>query len=193
MGNLSSIFPSSSGNNVLEVIDGVADGRTITANSNSYTFQNVTSSTTLNDSYQDVPGTTISYTPPDGATQVAIKYYFKHRGNGYSGIMGYKILVDGTTVLPSNKHVAGNYSNGANNHPQFLCQASYVFDLTGSSDNISQGIFSNWTTAKTIKVQARRYNSTYQAIVNSNRWFDATNASGTREVDKPVIQIIAYG
>lgn len=193
MSNLSSIFPSSSSNNILEIIDGVADGRTITANSNSYTFQNVTSSTTLTDSYQDVPGTSISYTPPSGATQVAVKYYFKHRGNGYSGIMGYKIVVDGTTVLPSNKHVAGNYSNGANNHPQFLCHASYVFDLTGSSDNISQGIFSSWTTDKTIKVQARRYSSTYQAIVNSNRWFDGGGASGTREVDKPVIQIIAYG
>jgi hypothetical protein len=193
MSNLSSIFPVSSSNNILEIIDGVADGRTITANSNSYTFQNVTSSTTLTDSYQDVPGTSLSYTPPTGATQVAVRYYFKHRGSSYSGILGYKILVDNTTVLPSNKHIAGNYTLGGNNHPQFLCHASYVFDLTASSDNISQGIFSSWTTAKTIKVQARRYSSGYTAMVNSNRWFDGGGASGAREVDRPVIQIIAYG
>jgi hypothetical protein len=195
MGNLTDFFPAPASNNVIEVIEGVADGRTVTVNGNSYTFGNVTNSTSLSTSYADLAGSSITYTPPEDTKYVSYKCYFKHKAIDYGGIMGYRILLDGTVVNYSNRHVAGNYSNGGNNHAQFLGMAMFVFDLTVSSNNIPAGKIakSNWTSDKIIKVQARDYSSSYDAYVNHNGWFDGSGATGSRQKDQPTIQIIAYG
>jgi hypothetical protein len=68
----------------------------------------------------------------------------------------------------------------------------YVFDLTATSDNIAQGKFANWASAKTIKVTAREYNSTYQAAANANTYEDGASASGNEVFTKPVLTVIAY-
>lgn len=195
MGNLTGFFPAPASNNVIEVIEGVADGRTVTINNNSYTFGNVTTNTSLSTSFADLSGSSIAYTPPEDAKYVSYKCYFKHHAIDYGGITGYRIVLDGTVVGPSQRHIAGNYSNGGNNHAQFLGMAMFVFDLTVLSDNIAAGQIakSNWTSDKIIKVQARDYSSSYDAYVNHNNWFDGGGASGTRLKDQPTIQIIAYG
>lgn len=195
MANLTDIFPSPSSNNIIEVIEGVADGRTVTINDNSYTFGNVTAITSLSTSFADLAGSSITYTPPENAKYVSYKCYFKHKAHDQGGITGYRIVLDGTVVNSSNRHVAGNYSNGGNNHGQFLGMAMFVFDLTVSSNNISAGQIakSNWTSDKIIKVQARDYASSYDAWVNYNYWLDGAGASGIRQSDRPTIQIIAYG
>ena len=195
MANLTDIFPAPASNNVIEVIEGVADGRTVTINDKSYTFGNVTAHTSLSLSYADVAGSSITYTPPADTKYVSYKCYFKHHAIDNSGIVGYRIVLDGTVVNSSNRHIAGNYSNNGNNHPQFLGMAMFVFDLTVSSDNISAGKIakSNWTSDKIIKVQARDHSSSYDAYVNHNHWFDGGGATGSRQKDQPTIQIIAYG
>ena len=196
MANLTDIFPAPTSNNVIEVIEGVADGRTVTINSNSYTFGNVTNYTSLSTSYADLAGSSITYTPPEDTKYVSYKCYFKHKAIDYGGIVGYRVLLDGTVVNYSNRHVAGNYSTGGNNHAQFLCMAMFVFDLTVSSDNIAAGQIakSNWTSDKVIKVQARDYSTSYDAYVNINNWLDGAGASGDiRQIDQPTLQIIAYG
>ena len=195
MANLTDIFPAPTSNNIIEVIEGVADGRTVTINDNSYTFGNVTTHTSLSTSFADLPGSSIAYSPPADAKYVSYKCYFKHHAIDYGGITGYRIVLDGSVVNYSNRHIAGNYSNGGNNHAQFLGMAMFVFDLTVSSDNIAAGQIakSNWTSDKIIKVQARDYSSSYDAYVNHNNWFDGGGASGIRLKDQPTIQIIAYG
>lgn len=195
MGNLTDFFPAPTSNNVLEVIEGVADGRTVTVNGNSYTFGNVTSYTSLSTGFADLAGSSIAYTPPDDTKYVSYKCYFKHSAIDRGGITGYRIALDGTVVGVSQRHVAGNYSLSEHNHPQFLGMAMFVFDLTVSSTDISYGKIpkSSWTSDKIIKVLVRDYHSSYDAYVNFNRWLDGSGASGTRLVDKPTIQIIAYG
>ena len=195
MGNLTDLFPAPTSNNVLEVVEGVADGRTVTINDKSYTFGNVTNYTSLSTSFADLAGSSIAYTPPEDTKYVSYKCYFKHRAIDYGGIMGYRIALDGTVVGPSQRHLSGNYSNGGNNHAQFLGMAMFVFDLTASSTDISNGKIpkSNWTSDKVIKVLARDYSSSYDAYVNINSWLDGAGASGVRNIDRPTIQIIAYG
>jgi hypothetical protein len=195
MANLTDIFPSPSSNNVIEVIEGVADGRVVTINDNSYTFGNVTSYTSLSTSYTDVAGSNITYTPPVDSKYVSYKCYFKHKAIDFGGITGYRIVLDGSAVTNSVRHISGNYSNGSNNHAQFLCMAMFVFDLTVSSDNIAVGQIakSNWTSNKIIKVQARDYSSSYDSWVNYNYWLDGTGATGVRQIDRPTVQVIAYG
>lgn len=196
MGNLTDFFPAPASNNVIEVIEGVADGRTVTVNNKSYTFGNVTTTTNLTTSFADLAGSSIAYTPPDDTKYVSYKCYFKHQAIYAGGIMGYRIALDGTVVSVSQRHLAGNQSNGGNAHAQFLGMAMFVFDLTASSTDINSGKIpkANWTSDKVIKVLARDYSGgSYEAYVNWNNWFDGTGASGTRRVDQPTIQIIAYG
>jgi hypothetical protein len=195
MANLTDIFPAPTSNNIIEVIEGVADGRTVTVNDNSYTFGNVTTTTSLSTSFADLAGSSIAYSPPAEAKYVSYKCYFKFWGLDQGGITGYRIVLDGTVVNYSNRHISGNYSNNGNNHAQFLGMAMFVFDLTVSSDNIAAGQIakSNWTSDKIIKVQARDYSSSYDAYVHYTNWFDGGTATGARQKDQPTIQIIAYG
>ena len=173
MGTLTSLYPTPSSNTILEVVEGVADGRTVSVNGTGYTFTNVTSTKVLTTSFQEVPGCTISYVPPTDAKYVSYKAYIKQFSNGQGGIMGY--------------------SNGGNAHTQFQLVAMYVFDLTTGSTDIDKGRINGWTTAKEIKVMAREYDGTYQSSLNLNNWEDGTSASGTEAYDQPVVQIIAYG
>lgn len=196
MGNLTDFFPAPASNNVIEVIEGVADGRTVTVNDKSYTFGNVTTYTNLTTSFADLAGSSIAYTPPEDTKYVSYKCYFKHKAIYAGGIMGYRIALDGTVVSVSQRHLSGNYSNGGNAHAQFLGMAMFVFDLTASSTDINSGKIpkANWTSDKVIKVLARDYSGgSYEAYVNYNHWFDGAGATGTRQVSQPTIQIIAYG
>ena len=63
MGNLTDSFPAASSSNVLEIIQGSADGRSITVGSGAYTLENVTTYTNNTTSYQKIPGSLIAYTP----------------------------------------------------------------------------------------------------------------------------------
>ena len=65
----------------------------------------------------------------------------------------------------------------------------YNFDLAASSDDAANGKFASWTTAKTIKVQAREYTSTYQAAVHHNAYY---STFGTSQYTKPSLTVKAY-
>jgi hypothetical protein len=68
----------------------------------------------------------------------------------------------------------------------------FVFDLTASYDDVSNGEFSNWTTSKTIKTKARRYNSSYTSSLNTNTWMDGSGASGDGVWTPPLLTVTAY-
>lgn len=193
MGNLSDIFPAAAGNNVLEVISGTCDGRTITVPSGNYTLQSVTAATNLSTSYVDITGSSIAYTPPLEASYVSYKFNFKWDSKGSSGISHFRLYVDSTEIIPAYSHFASQYKGAhTSQHGSFTNTMEYVFDLTAASDNIAQGKFSSWTSAKTIKVTGREYNSTYQAAANANTYEDGTSASGNEVFTKPVLTVTAY-
>lgn len=192
MGNLSTLYPAGASNNVLEVVDGVADGRTVTTNLSSYTYPTVSAVTQMSTTLAAVAGTSIDYTPPSDAKSVSYKCMMKWCSEGYSGISHFYLYVDSTLVIPAYVDIASQYSNSGHNHGNFLAVVQYVFDLTADSDDIANGKFASWTSDKTLQVRAREYSSSYQASINSNQWEDGTSASGTEEYDRPVIQIIAY-
>lgn len=195
MSNLTDFFSAGSSNNVLEVVSGVSDGRTVTVNSTNYNFANVSTYTSVSTSFANLAGGYIDYVPPSGTKYVSFKCYFKYKSIDYSGILGYRLYWGGQNVPYANRHMAGNYSNGGNNHPQFLGMCMFVFDLTVSTSNIPQGKIApgDWTTATTIKVMVRDYASSYDCYVNINNWEDGAGASGVEQIDRPTIEVIAYG
>jgi hypothetical protein len=205
MGNLSDIFPPPASSNVLEVIQGSSDGRTINLNSNSYALQNVTSKQFGTTSYATVTGSPITYTPPENSKYVLYRFDMKwgsryrptDNTRGSTGISHYYIDVDGTVVTKSKTTISGNYSgNHGHFHQGWTHTFYWVFDLTASTDNASQGKFTNWSSDKTISVKFRDYNSTYRSTPHSNYWRDGTsiyNASDLYSWRKPTLTVIAYG
>lgn len=196
MNNLSDSFPASSSSNILEVIQGSADGRSITVGSGSYTLQNVTARQTGSTGYADVTGSSISYTPPDNTKYVLYRFDMQWGADesGSTAISHWYIDIDGTVVTKSKRTISGNYSGNhghihSGNHQVFY----WVFDLTVASDNAAQGKFSSWNSAKTIKVRYRNYNSTYKASPHRNTYRDGAGSSGNFTFHKPTLTVIAYG
>ena len=198
MGSLTNLYPAPASNNILETLIGVADGRSVTVSSGTYTFPNVTADQSLSTTFADVNGSSITYTPPVGAKYVSYKFSYKSDSAdvnyGSSGIHHLKIFLDGTDVYRSHKSVAGNYSGShSNNHAAFTQYMEYVFDLTAASDDYGQGKLNGWTSGKVIKVQARNYSSPYyRATMHTNIWEAGTGAAGEEIYTKPTIRIIAY-
>lgn len=192
MGNLTDLFPAAASNNVLEVVDGVADGRTVVTNLNSYTFDTVSAVINSTTSIVTIPGTSIDYTPPANAKWVSYKATTKFSSSGYSGISHLYLYVDSTEIIPAYSDIASQYSSSNHNHGNFIATVQYVFDLTAASDDIANGKFSSWTADKTIEMRAREYSSSYQSAFNKNTYEDGASASGTELYDRPIVQIIAY-
>ena len=192
MGNLTDSFPAASSSNVLEIIQGSADGRSITVGSGTYTLENVTAYTNSTTSYQKIPGSLIAYTPPAEARSVLYKFDFKWHSIGSSGISHFYVDVDGTRITNSNKTFSENYSgNHGHTHGGRNDSIYWVFDLTVSSDNAANGEFSSWTSNKTIQTKFRRYNSTYGVAANYNRYYNGAGSTGSDTYTIPSLTIIA--
>lgn len=192
MANLTDYFTASSGNNVLEEIECVPDGRNVTVSSGTYTLQSVTGTQTLTDTYTEVTGSKINYTPPSGTKYIKYQYQFHIDpvpNNNY-GISHYRIYVDGSDVTEAMKTFSGQQytSYGYFNQTMII---NYVFDLTADTTDASTGKFSNWTGAKEIMVKARRYNSSYAIELNGNIWRDGAGAGGNFLWNRPLLTIQA--
>lgn len=195
MGNLTDSFPAASGSNVLEIVHGSCDGRSITVGSGTYTLGNVTATQTLSTSYADITGSSISYTPPSNTRYVCYRFNFKWASDndGSAGISHFYVDIDGTEVNGSYQCMSSIYSgNHSHEHAQFPDAAMWAtFDLTASADDAANSEFASWTSAKTIKVRGREYNTTYKAAVHNNRWRSGSGASGVYTYNKPNLSIIA--
>lgn len=188
MGNLTDKFPAASSSNILEVLTGTCDGRSVTVDSGAYTFGNVTAYQNLSASYADITGSSIAYTPPAGAKHVSYEFNFMFDCVAYSGISHFKLMVDGTEVTPAYKNFASNYYS-TYHHGNFPCSVFYVFDLTAASDDAANGKFSSWTSNKTIKVQGREYSSGYEGAVH---YMIYGSTVGTATYVQPNLTITAY-
>lgn len=190
MGNLTDLFPAPSSNNLLEMIESPADGRTIEAVSGSYTIENA-SVQTLSNTYTNVVGSKIDYTPPSETKYIDYNFMFKIDPISYCGLSHYRLYVNGYEVNEAFRTYSGNYYStyGYNQH---LMNIRYVFDLTAASDNIALGQFNGWTTAKEIVVKARRYSSSYTAYLHRNKWWDGVGSSGNYIYTSPILKIVSF-
>lgn len=193
MGNFTDFFTVASSNNLIESISGICDGRTIEGVSSSYTFENVTGGQTTNDSYADITGSSITYVPPADTKYVHYEYIFKFDPTSRSGISHFRLYVDNSEVTAAYRQLSSSdgYTTGYA-YGVMQGRMDFVFDLTASSDDIPNGKFSNWTTGKTIKMKARRYNSSYTSSMNTNNWMDGTGASGDGVWTYPLLTVTAY-
>ena len=176
---------------IIEVLAGVCDGRSVTVKSGTYTFPNVTAELTLTTSYQDVTGSEMTYTPPSGTTTVVYKFIWQVDSANYSAISHYRFYIDTDEVIPAYRSIApGEYISNAHHNAQETFE--WMIQCNASSSSPTYGKFTSWTSAKTLKLQARVYDgATYQQIVHHNVWRDQAGASSPYDVAVPTLTITA--
>ena len=172
----------------------MCDGRTVTVPSGSYTIANVTTAQASTTTLATANGSEISYTPPAGTKTLVYNYEFQFDVTANSGLSHFETQVDGTKVLPASRSFSSNYASTNWNHAQMRFSAGYTFDLNAGNTDVAQGKFQTgtWTSAKTIRVQFRQYNSGYTISLHRNTHWNGTGASGTDQAPiKPTLYIQA--
>jgi len=169
---------------VLEQVSGWCDGRTV----GGVTFPNVTAFQTVNStSYTTVTGSNISYTPPVGTTTVLYHFSMNYYGSTNGGINHFKFYIDSEEVTIARTTQAKNYQT-SNPHEHDLIDFILPIQVGGTND-VTTSKLSSWTSAKTIKIYTRTYNSTYAAEFHKNQWFNGTNAIGSDLLRHPTITL----
>ena len=153
---------------VLETLTGVCDGRTIAVASGTYTLGDSKLTTSqggtsalggqvLNETWQDVRGSSISYKPPTGTKQVIFKFNVSIQYNDPTFITFFKLNIDTTDNLFFKSIRHDGYADTENT-------LVFVIDI-GSEDDSLKGKFLNWSTPKTLKLQARNQAASNNSIL----------------------------
>ncbi len=171
---------------VLQEICAVCDGRTVSG----VTFENVTTYQDLTTSHADITGSTVSYTPPAGTTTVVYTFSFHHRGIDQGGISHFQFNIDGTNVSTFRRTMAGQYGND-HHVDRMVLEFPILIDSSLTSDDIANLKLKSWTSARTLKMTAREYSSSYDARLHHNIWWDGTGASGANDISIPTLSLKA--
>lgn len=159
------------GSNIIEIIKGPCDGRSVTVPSGTYTMPNVTAIQEFTTSYADVTGSSFAYTPPSNATRVFynLSLYFS-RTDDYP-LAHFKFFIDSDEVTTLRRNVFGQ-------HLRTFLEFGYMIEIGGSADTTLPRLAS-WTSNKTMKIQAREYSGTYEVSAHALVEWDGTGASGS--------------
>jgi hypothetical protein len=167
---------------ILEVVPLVCDGSAVTVPSGTYTSTDVTAAQTSTQTYADITGSSINYTPPSGTSSVIYEFQFMTGyGGDATGCLHIKLFLDGTEVSDAR----GGYScySMILNRPYF----KWVFRV-GDGNDTGAGKVATWSSGKIIKLQARDYSSSSTVKIHETDYWDGT---GGQHVGKPVLTVTA--
>ena len=184
--NWGSGVPSGS---VIEQFMSPCDGSSITVQSGTYTVQNVTAKQDLTNTYSDVTGSVIDYTPPTGTQTVLYTFTFFSTwvdSSNPHNLAHYRLYLDndsGTETEVTNfRTTLGSQQFSAGRH-----SLNWAFHI-GGSDNDATGRRDTWTSARTIKLKAREYGSGNQTQLFETKHWDAAESA---VFSQPLIGITA--
>jgi len=172
------------GRKVLEQFYSPCDGSVITLQDGNHTLTGPSAHYDTTDSFADVVGSSFTYTPPTGATQVIYELAIAERNDGGSGpIISYKLLLDSDEVTKGR-----TVSRGPSSYETTVI-VKWAFNIGGSADT-TVGRVASWTSDKTIKVQVSRYSSSFPAIIHE---FSHWGTSSDDSLVLPRLGITAIG
>ena len=170
---------------VIETLSSPCDGSIVTVQSGTYTFQNVTALQNLTNSYANLNGSVMSYTPPPGTRQVRYRfnYFVEWPGSASAhAISHYRFYIDGTEVSSVRYNLDANYLA---NRATF----EWVINIGGTA-NTDTGRQATWTTAKEFKIMARAYSDgTNDVHAHVTYYWDG--AGGSTQLSIPTLTIEA--
>lgn len=167
---------------IIEYLHRICDGGFLIGNQGSFQVQNVTTQQGTTDSYADITGSTISYTPPTGTTEVVYSFTFGIYSVTTHDIVDFKFFIDNNEVTNARHNRSGQYIE---NRSTF----EWTIPIGGSPDTAT-GRQASWTTAKTLKMQVRRYGSGNYGNLHGSRYWDG-GGSNQFQIPSICIQAIA--
>lgn len=152
---------------VIEQISTLCNGRSVTVGSGTYTIPSVTAVQYPGDSFVDVTGSSFTYTPPSGTNTVIYEFKF-HIGyySTYAPLGHFKFFLDSTEVTAVRESIYGYYDTS---HIMRV-----PLSLNNSTEDIANGKVGSWTSNKTMKVQARRYTSSFPPALHRSYYWEGT-------------------
>lgn len=165
---------------VIETLASVCDGSQKTVQSGTYTFQNVTTQQGVTDSYADITGSSISYTPPTGTTAVRYSFQFSSYSITTHDINHYKFFIDSAEVVYSRHSRSAQYQ-------ETKYSFEWIINIGGNTD-ANTGRQATWNTAKTLKMQVRRYGGSNYNNLHGTRYWDGTSSN---QFSMPILMIQA--
>jgi len=169
---------------ILEQFFSPCDGSVIAASAGNITMPNVTAKQNLTTSYADITGSSISYTPPSGTTQVIYELHLYKAAGDDNAIHHQKLFLDSDEVTKARMtHRSTILFDGI-----FLV-TKWGFNIGGSADT-SVGRVASWSSAKTIKATAREWSADHETSFHETGSWDGSSAS---HLVLPSIGITAIG
>ena len=181
------ILPQNNGTGsgrILEMFGGICAGQTFDVLSGSYTLGNVTGVQNLTTAYEDVTGSSITYTPPAGTKNVIYKYTFLLSRGDANAIIHGRVYLDSDEIL-YRRFTVGNVSIYG-----IMTTVVASFQCNAASEDLNTGALTSWTSAKTIKIQGREYSGTNEASLHQSYLWDGITSN---QLHKPSIEIMAIG
>ena len=165
------------------------DGIAYATRSGSVTPTSVTAEVALTDSFADVAGSVITYTPPTGTKLIVYKFvcsmFATNHGNGF-----FKVVLGGVDVTDS-RHAIGDLVNGTFEPGRRAIEWPFVIGGVANAATGRKAAYSDWSSGVEIKVQARRYSSTYDFSLHGTTLED--DATTDSMFNRPLIGITAIG
>ena len=185
------LLTSTSGSSiqVLEQFYSPCDGSTIATSGGNITLGNVTARQQLSDSsFAAVTGSTISYVPPTGTTQVIYTYQFRVTSDGdNNGLMSMGFTVDGNEATDARftMRLGTAYNDQI---------GTFTWGINiGGSTTAATGRLASWTSAKSLNLDACEHGSNNESQLHYLQNWGGNASSFSASVVKPCIGITAIG
>jgi len=179
---------------VLEVIAGVCDGRSVVGASGTYVMPTITAGQTLTDTFADATGSSIDYVPPTGTKQVIFEWTFSMALVDQHGMSHFRFMIDDNSGTPSEMEHA-RVTIGANSYYGEQHTLKYVLDIgtvgSTTAETLKSGQLQTWTSARTLKLQCRQFSSTNTLMLHELKYWDGAADGGI--ISKPSIMVTAIG
>ncbi|MBR52167.1 hypothetical protein CMK19_00185 [Candidatus Poribacteria bacterium] len=170
---------------VLEQFYSPCDGSVIALEDGNHTLSGPSANYAVTNTFTDIAGSSFTYTPPTGTTQVIYDFMFAERNDGGSGpIISYKLLLDSDEVTK------GRTVSRESSSYEGKVQIKWGFNIGGTADT-TVGRVASWTSDKTIKIQCARYSSTFPALLHETSHWGAGGSDDSFVL--PTLGITAIG
>ena len=146
------------------------DGSSVSTSNGTYTTTNVTGVQNLPGSNTDLTGSSISYQPPTGTTCVIYEFITSTAAGDNDGIFNFCLYIDNTQIVYSG--LSGRVSSNGSLPIHF----KWAINIGGSADN-NTGRQASWSSAKTLKLVARDYDSNHDQVAHQRNHFQMGGGS----------------
>ncbi len=184
---------------IIEELNTVCNGRSVTVQSGTYTPTNVTARQDSSQTHTEINGSNITYNKPAGAKRIYYKFACQWNDAWAGAITAFKIRIyhNGAwrDINPSKHAHAAQYRPDANNHGATWVINEYVFECDAGSESQHDGRFLSSKTSYTFDVTWRHHGGSgtqaYNSVLHRLDFYDGNVANNPIHPPQLTIRAIA--